>query len=223
MRLALAFVAMLLLFPAHAPAETIRFYYLNSDVIWGPGATHFNYYTGKDIQGSTGIPDEFFVDLGPLTEQQLFTNELGVVVQSNYLFSSGGPFVFGSGFPNAFELPLTSFTIFAPELGFTAVERGPIVNFLGGDLYFTLGPGLLPLEIAQALGVSRNIAGGRGAADLTYTNLPGRCSDGLYGTYLSPHRVACDGAIAIELDVPEPALMLLLPVGLGFVLRRRRG
>lgn len=215
MRILLTFVALLCV-PTQAPAEVIKIFYNDSEVQFGlPG-----FYFGDEREDplhvdDTTLPDSFFADLGPLVEHELLKDAAGTIVQSNY-FYSGGLFDFGS-----FTLPITFFGVYAPEAPFVQVETGPLVDGNGGDVYFTLGPGLLDPGLAQALGTSRRIAGGRGAANLIFHDQQ-VCDTGEYGTYLSSTRVACDGALWIELDVPEPAYLSLTWAGLAWLMIRHQ-
>jgi hypothetical protein len=215
--------AVLVLFPHNARADAISFQFLNSDVYFGPsGAVHY----GRDGEVWRGglrvfVDAWFSTELLEAADQQLLTTPTGTVVQSNYFYPDS-TFHFGFEFSpfesGGFDLPLTSYGLYVPEPPYThPLEPGPLLDDSGGDVYFTLGRGVLDPALARRLRVGRRILGGFGGSDMSYANC------GELGNHLSEERHACDGATWITLEVPEPSALALMSTGaVAMVVGRRR-
>jgi len=230
MRVALPVLLTVLFFVPHdARADSIWFQFLNSDVDFGPGgAVHYGCDGEVWVAGDVVFFDAgFYTDPLDAADQRLLTAATGTVVQSNY-FYPGGTFHFGFEFSQfdsrEFALPLASYGLYVPEPpNGQLLEPGPLVDGdLGGDVYFTLGRGVMDAALARRLGIGRRILGGFGGSDMAYS--ADYCGEPL-GNHLSENRHACDGATWITLEVPEPsalALMATWVVAMAVGRRRQR-
>ena len=228
MRIALPLLLAALLFvPGQAHADSLWFQFLNSDVEFGIWGAH---HDGRDGEvrpsGGALVFGAFFdTDLAGPADQTLLRDATGKVVQSNYFYPASSfrfeffRFAFGE-----FTLPLTSYGLYVPESSAGLVEPGPYVNGdYGGDVYFTLGPGVMDASLARRLGIGRHIVGGIGGSDMAYGfSAAGGCDGGALGTYVSEERHACDGATWISLEVPEPASLALMAFGVVVLVGRYR-
>jgi hypothetical protein len=158
---------------------------------------------------------EFIAESGPLLSLNLTRDASGAVVESRYEYDGGTFYMdFGLKDPITGETAFGQFT--APILGLMTVVVRESNLPLGdsAEISYQLGPGLFDKSIARMLAVARHTGGGAVYDPwLTFGT----------GDYTSLSRRLDEGAATVEIDVPEPASLLLWgAAGMGMAARRRR-
>jgi PEP-CTERM motif-containing protein len=228
MRILSCFLALILWFPSHAAASGIlELFFFNSDVTFGLSEVDQD---GFDLEASF---DPFF-ELGAST----FTLHTGQFVSLTGPFGvppplpppwweyqyTGGTFdvdIFDdNGFQGSFVAPVLTLALQATNRQPGSVPCDDFDGCGSALLFATLGPGAFDAALAQAFGLPLFTTGGTVFSDLLLTDVGNRgcCA----GDNTSPERQAWDGATWVELQVPEPSLLVLGGLGLSAWFWRRR-
>jgi hypothetical protein len=225
MRIAITFLALFFLCARSSAADTMLFFTSESSRIdFGEstaelqGLPHFALDVVRDGVSVTidwSVEDAIFDALsGPLSHQALYTDGTGAVVASSYFYDPG---VFEMDFflTNDSTGETRSGRFVAPILGMEVfAEEASNGCCAGVAVFFQLGAGLFDASIADALGVGRRSRGGW--VEDPFLLIFDRQD------HTTPLRHAGEGSSLVAIDVPEPAALLVLAVGIGAAAARRR-